>query len=289
VITGKTKLLGVIGYPIAHSLSPLMHNATIAELGVDYAYLPFAITPADLPAAIAGFQAIGIQGFNVTIPHKQAIMSLLREVTPLAQAVGAVNTVWKTDQGWHGTNTDVTGFLAPLKGMERDWAQTHAVVLGNGGAARAVVAACGELGCAAVQVVGRDRQKLQDFAHSWHNSPFTVNLQTGLWQDLPQLIPTAGLIVNTTPLGMYPHISQSPIAVELFQSLQPGAIAYDLIYNPRPTLFLQQAAQQGAITLDGLEMLIHQGAAALELWLGQPVPVNVMRQALEKYLSRRAQ
>lgn len=288
MITGKTKLLGVIGYPIEHSLSPVMHNAAIADLGIDYAYLPFSIKPEDLSTAIAGFEAIGIQGFNVTIPHKQTIMPLLAEVSPLAQAVGAVNTVWRTERGWQGTNTDVAGFLAPLKALERDWTQTTAVILGNGGAARAVVAACAELRCAAVQVVGRDLQKLQAFQQSWQTSPLTVNLQTHIWQELLQLLPNAGLIVNTTPMGMYPHGSQSPIPAASFNLWQPEAIAYDLIYNPRPTLFLQQAAQQGAITLDGLEMLIQQGAAALELWLGRSVPVNVMRQALQEYLVKQS-
>lgn len=289
MITGKTKLLGVIGSPIEHSLSPVMHNAAIAQLGIDYAYLPFSIKPENLSTAIAGFEAIGIQGFNVTIPHKQAIMPLLAKVSPLAQAVGAVNTVWRTEQGWQGTNTDVAGFLAPLKALKQNWAQTTAVVLGNGGAARAVVAACAELKCATVWVIGRDRQKLQDFQQSWQNSPLTVNLQTSVWQDLPQLLPTTGLIVNTTPTGMHPHVDQSPVVSEMFNSLQSGTIAYDLIYNPRPTLFLQQAAQHGAITLDGLEMLVQQGAAALALWLEQPVPVDVMRQALQEYLAQQSE
>lgn len=288
MITGKTKLLGVIGYPIEHSLSPVMHNAAIADLGIDYAYLPFSIKPEALSTAIVGFEAIGIQGFSVTIPHKQTIMPLLAEVSPLAQAVGAVNAVWRTEQGWQGTNTDVVGFLAPLKALERDWPQTTAVILGNGGAARAVVAACAELGCAAVHVVGRDRQKLQAFQHSWQTSPFTVNLQTHTWQELSQLLPNAGLIVNTTPIGMHPHVSQSPISAESFNLCQAGTIAYDLIYNPRPTLFLQQAAQQGAITLDGLEMLVQQGAAALELWLGRSVPVDVMRRSLQEYLIKQS-
>ncbi|HEY9849185.1 MAG TPA: shikimate dehydrogenase, partial [Leptolyngbyaceae cyanobacterium] len=113
-ITGKTKLLGVIGHPIEHSLSPVMHNAAIATLGLNYVYLPFPIAPEDLQVAIAGFATIGIVGFNVTIPHKQTIIPLLSQVSPIAQAVGAVNTVWRTETGWSGTNTDVEGFLAPL-------------------------------------------------------------------------------------------------------------------------------------------------------------------------------
>jgi shikimate dehydrogenase len=284
MITGTTKLLGVIGNPIAHSLSPVMHNAAIAAIGIDYVYLPFAISPQDLATAIAGFAAIGVQGFNITIPHKQAILPLLADISSVATSVGAVNTVWRSEQGWLGTNTDVAGFLAPLKALQHDWNQTVAVILGNGGAARAVVAGCAELGCAAVHVVGRDRQKLEQFQQSWQRSPITVDLQIHAWDALVDLLPTAGLIVNTTPIGMHPHDQACPLEAAVMDKLQPGAIAYDLIYTPRPTVFLQQAAQRGAIALDGLEMLIHQGAAALEIWLGQPAPVEVMRRSLQQYL-----
>jgi len=284
VITGQTKLLGVIGHPVSHSLSPVMHNAAIAHLGVDFAYLPLPVQPKDLAEAIAGFAAIGLQGFNITIPHKQAIMPFLTEISPIAQAVGAVNTVWRTEQGWSGTNTDVIGFLAPLKQLNQPWTETDVVILGNGGAARAVVAGCAELGCRSVHVVGRDRAKLAVFQQSWANSATATLLQTHEWHDLAKLLPTAGLIVNTTPIGMYPHGDQSPVEFPLLEMLQPGAIAYDLIYVPQPTLFLQQAVQRGAIAIDGLEMLVQQGAAALEIWLQQPAPVDVMRRSLQKYL-----
>jgi len=286
VITGTTKLLGVIGHPIEHSLSPIMHNAAIAQLGVDYVYLPFPIRPEELSQALAGFAAIGVQGFNVTIPHKQSIMHLLSDISPLAQSVGAVNTVWRGKTGWHGTNTDVAGFLAPLRSLKADWSQTEALILGIGGAARAVVAGCAELGCANVRVIGRDRAKLEHFQHSWTHSPLVVHLQTHLWEALPNLLPTAGLIVNTTPIGMYPNVEQSPISLEQLLHLRPGAIAYDLIYTPSPTLFLQYAAHYGATTLDGLEMLVQQGAAALEQWLDQAIPVDVMRRSLQQHLKR---
>jgi shikimate dehydrogenase len=284
VITGKTKLLGVIGAPIAHSLSPLMHNAAIAHLDLDYAYLPFAVQPAALQQAIDGFAAIGLQGFNITIPHKQAIMPLLAEVMPIAQAIGAVNTVWRTEKGWSGTNTDVAGFLQPLKDQSRDWSQTVAVILGNGGAARAAVAGCAELGCAAIQVVGRDTLKLEAFLHSWVGSSLAVNLQIHPWTHLQNLLPQAGLLVNTTPIGMSPHIERSPLNPEEADLLAPTLIAYDLIYTPNPTVFLQQATDRGALAIDGLEMLVQQGAAALEIWLQQPVPVDVMRRSLQQHL-----
>lgn len=284
MITGTTQLLGVIGHPIEHSLSPIMHNAAIAHLGVDYVYLPFSVHPDQLVQALAGFAAIGVRGFNVTIPHKQIVMRLLADISPLAQAVGAVNTVWQEQGQWHGTNTDVTGFLAPLRSLQRDWVRTEVAILGNGGAARAVVAGCQELGCGAIRVFGRDRQKLDQFHQSWDNSVLEVTLETHLWETLPQFLPTAGLVVNTTPIGMYPQVDQLPVAPELLQMLEPQAIAYDLIYTPNPTQFLQVAAQQGATVIDGLEMLVQQGAAALEIWLNQTPPVDVMRRSLKQHL-----
>jgi len=287
MITGKTKLLGVIGHPIEHSLSPLMHNAAIANLGLDYIYLPFPIKPEDLPRAISGFTAIGVQGFNVTIPHKQAIIPLLSEVSPIAQEIGAVNTVWRTEDGWSGTNTDVEGFLAPLKKLtnnEQEWHQSIAVILGYGGAARAVVAGLAQLEFAKIQVVGRDPKKLKAFADSWKNSQLAVNLTVHHWQELPNLLPTAKLLVNSTPVGMYPHVDESPVSAELMVKLPEKSIAYDLIYTPSPTNFLKIAQQQGAIAIDGLEMLVQQGAAALQIWLKQQVPVDIMRQSLRQHL-----
>lgn len=285
LITGKTKLLGVIGHPVEHSLSPVMHNAAIASLNLDYVYLPLPIKPSDLEVALAGFAAIDLVGFNVTIPHKQAIVPLLSAVSPLAQEVGAVNTIYRTDTGsFAGTNTDIAGFIAPLADDKRDWSQTVAIILGNGGAARAIVAGCAKLGCTSIHIVGRHQQKLNAFQQSWGNSPLAANLHVHLWEELPVLLPQADLLVNTTPIGMFPHIDQSPLDAALIAKLPQGTIAYDLIYNPRPTQFLQLAQAQGAMIIDGLEMLVQQGAVALQIWLQQPAPVEVMRQALQQHL-----
>ncbi|MBD2530687.1 shikimate dehydrogenase [Nostoc flagelliforme FACHB-838] len=286
LITGKTKLLGVIGHPVEHSLSPVMHNAAIAQLGLDYVYLPFPIEPENLEVAIAGFAAVGVVGFSVTIPHKQAIIPLLSEITPLAQTIGAVNTVSRQNNKWVGTNTDIQGFIAPLQTTyKQDWSQKVAVILGNGGAARAVVAGCIQLGFAQIHVVGRNMQRLQEFRNSWSNSTLAEKFQVHQWEELPKLIPQANLLVNTTPIGMYPKINESPLSVEEIANLPTGAIAYDLIYIPKPTQFLQQAEKQGAIAIDGLEMLVQQGVAALKIWLQQEaLPVEVMRQALQNHL-----
>ncbi|MEA5447115.1 shikimate dehydrogenase [Leptolyngbya sp. CCNP1308] len=284
-ITGTTQLLGVIGDPIAHSLSPVMHNAALKELGVDYVYVAFPVAAEGLAAAIAGFAAIGVRGFSITIPHKQAILPLLATVTAEARAVGAVNTVWRTEQGWAGTNTDVAGFIAPLKTL-KSWTGSTALVLGNGGAARAIVAGCAQLGFESVQVVGRRAEALEAFQQGWVGSPLQPPLTVHPWEVLPSLLPTADLIVNATPLGMHTAAGQTPLAAEYLALAQSQAVVYDLIYTPRPTRLLALADQQGLMTLDGLEMLVQQGAAALAIWLDGPVPVATMRQALVDWLER---
>lgn len=284
-ITGKTKLLGIIGDPVEHSLSPVMHNAAIANLGLDYIYIPFPVKQGDLSRAIAGFSAFDLVGFSITIPHKQEIIPFLTEISDDAANIGAINTVWQTASGWEGTNTDAVGFVAPLKTMSRDWTKTIPVILGNGGAARAVIAGLANLGCRKIHVVGRNPDKLARFYQSWsHTSKITSLLKIHNWDNLNSLIPAADLLVNTTPVGMSPKVDASPIGEELMHQLKSEAIAYDLIYTPNPTQFLQLAEAQGAITIDGLEMLVQQGVAALEIWLQQPVPVDVMRNSLKEYL-----
>ncbi|HEY9762690.1 MAG TPA: shikimate dehydrogenase [Trichocoleus sp.] len=284
MITGKTGLLGVVGDPIGHSLSPLMHNAALEKLGADYVYVAFPVAAEQLKTAIEGFAAVGVRGFSVTIPHKQAIMPLLADISPAAQAVGAVNTVWRTEQGWAGTNTDVVGFLAPLQSLNRDWTEAKTVVLGNGGAARAVVAACAQMEMQAVHVVGRSLEKLAAFESSWQTSPLHPPLTVHAWESLTDLLSQADLVVNTTPIGMHPKADASPLTLELMQQVKQGAIAYDLIYTPSPTQFLTLAAQHGLTPIDGLEMLVQQGAAALEIWLQQAAPVDTMHQALKQHL-----
>lgn len=280
-ITGTTRLLGVIGNPIQHSLSPTMHNQAIAQLDLDWVYVAFPIAPENLATALDGFAAIDLIGMSVTIPHKQAIMPLLAEISDQAQAVGAVNTVWRSPQGWCGTNTDVDGFMTPLKELRGNWAGTTAVVLGCGGAARAVVAGCRLLGCDRVKVVARNADKLKTFCDSFQQpNPLAIALEPVLWPDLSDSIDGAELVVNTTPVGMHPHEDASPLSECQLGKLNVDAVVYDIIYTPRPTLLLQRAADRGLKTLDGLEMLVQQGAIALEQWSGKPAPVDVMRQAL---------
>jgi len=285
-VLGTTKILGVMGFPVSHSLSPVMHNAAIAAMGLDYVYVPFPIPVADLPAAIAGLKAIqSVQGFNLTIPHKVEVIPLLDQVMPIALSVGAVNTVKRVGDRWVGTNTDVAGFLEPLKQLKCDWKTMPAVILGSGGAAKAVVAACLELGCPVIHVVGRDPKKIKKFHGTMTSQLHDFNLRVHPWTSIPHLLEIAGIIINATPIGMASD-PNTPISEAEMALLPDNAIAYDLIYTPRPTKFLQFAAARGLKAIDGLEMLINQGAIALEFWLDQPVPIEIMRQALIQHLSK---
>jgi len=286
MIDGATKLFGVIGYPLTYSLSPVMHNAAFAALQENYVYLPLPIKSENLGAAMQGFEAIGLLGFNITIPHKQAILPYLHRISDLAQRVGAVNTVYRQDDQWFGTNTDVVGFLAALQGRASTWENQTAVVLGNGGAARAVVAGCLQSGFGHICVVGRNPDKLADFLQSWQAVPERDRLTVHPWDHLPSLLPEAALVVNTTPIGMDDSQDQSPLTETDWELVPEGAIAYDLIYVPCPTRFLQEAMARGLETIDGAAMLVHQGAAAQELWLQRKAPVEVMEKALLERLAQ---
>lgn len=279
-------MLGLIGDPVGHSLSPAMHNAALAALGENYCYVPFPVAPDHLAAAVAGLAAIGVRGFNVTIPHKQAILPLLQQVDARASAVGAVNTVYPLpDGGWAGTNTDIDGFLQPLLPLKLKGIPT--LILGSGGAARAVIQGCLEQGLQPLRVVGRSLQKLATLQQTW------PQIQVLTWAELDPCLAQTQLVINTTPIGMQKggfdakNAATSPLSWEQLRLLPTGAIVYDLIYVPAPTLLLQMAADLGHTPITGLEMLIQQGAKALSLWLGgKPVPVARMRQAAQQQLAQ---
>jgi shikimate dehydrogenase len=293
-ISGLTALAGVLGDPVRHSLSPAMHNAALAELGLDWVYLALPTPAEQLDTVVRGLEALDCRGLNVTLPHKQAVARLCRILSPLAERVGAVNTLVRHPEGgWLGDNTDVTGFLAPLQASGNAWQGQRAVVLGCGGSARAVVAALVELGCGAITVAGRSSARLESLlgpCRSW--APQLAGLP---WQTttpaLQDALTQADLVVNTTPVGMASATNpeaaqQSPLTSAELEALRPGSTVYDLIYTPRPTALLQAASAKGCHSLDGLEMLVQQGAAALRLWSGlETVPVAAMRAAALAQLS----
>ena len=288
-IRGTTALVGVLGDPVHHSLSPVMQNAALQAMGLDWVFLALPAPAAELATVVRGLEAMDCRGLNVTIPHKHSVAALTRELSPLAQRLGAVNVlVPMAGGGWHGTNTDVEGFCAPLRRGGAAWSGKRAVVLGCGGSARAVVAGLVELGCAEIHLAGRRPEALEAFladCRAW-----APQLQALPWaSDSPALadvLAAADLVVNTTPVGMAsasnPAAAEAcPLSKPELSALQPSCCVYDIIYTPRPTQLLQRAAARGCHSLDGLEMLVEQGAAALRLWSGRSdVPVAVMRQAL---------
>ena len=289
---GSTALVGVLGDPVRHSLSPAMHNAALAALGLDWVYLALPVAAADLATVVAALEALDCRGLNVTIPHKQAVAALAAELSPLAQRLGAVNTlVRRPGGGWLGTNTDVEGFLAPLR--EGGWPGTRApgqraVVLGCGGSALAVLAGLEQLGFGSIAVAGRNATALaalQAGCREWLPALEPLAWTTADDEQLLQALAQADLVVNCTPVGMASTTdplaaNRSPLSAAALDRLRPESGVYDLIYTPRPTALLGGAAERGCRTWDGLEMLVQQGAAALRLWSGRDtVPVAAMRQA----------
>jgi len=293
---GGTALVGVLGDPVRHSLSPAMHNAALAALGLDWVYLALPVAAADLAQVVGALEALDCRGLNVTLPHKQAVAALAADLSPLARRLGAVNTlVRRAEGGWHGTNTDVEGFLAPL--ANGSWNGGQALVLGCGGSALAVLAGLEQLGCGRITVAGRRPERLAALQAAC--GPWLPPLQTVAWPDqgdagLLAALAQADLVVNTTPVGMASAgdagaAARSPLDTPALDRLPSNCTVYDLIYTPRPTALLRAAAERGCRCLDGLEMLVQQGAAALRLWSGrQEVPVEAMRQAAQERLLARA-
>ncbi|MCK6629022.1 MAG: shikimate dehydrogenase [Anaerolineae bacterium] len=278
-LTGKTSLVGVMGWPVAHSLSPAMHNAAFAELGLDWAYVPLPVRPDDVEQALKGLAALNFVGTNVTVPHKQAVMRYMDELSQAARITGAVNTIHLQDGKFYGYNTDAIGFLNSLKEANCDPKGLRAAVLGAGGAARAVVFALARAGADSVIVLNRTAERgaflVDDLAAAFPGSHLTFAALT--LESLAVLDEKIDLVVNSTSVGMHPHIDASPWPADV--PMPARVIFCDLVYNPLETVFLARARAAGAATIDGLGMLVHQGAYAFEKWTGQPAPIEVMRQA----------
>ncbi len=287
MISGTTGLIGLLGQPVRHSLSPVMQNAALEAMGLDWRYLALPCAESDLECVLTGLRAVNCRGLNVTIPHKQAVASYCTDLSALASRLQAVNTLIPTDNGgWHGHNTDVEGFLAPLQTAAEAWNNSTAIVLGCGGSARAVVAGLQQLPLKAIHIAGRRDAALAAFLNDLRQPVgeervplFGMPLERNR---VREVLDQACLVVNTTPLGMEGHQNGSsmPLDREIWTDLTSSTTLYDLIYTPRPTPWLSLGAERGCRTIDGLEMLIQQGAASLRRWSGySDVPVEVMREA----------
>lgn len=278
IITGKTKILAVIGYPIEHSLSPVMHNAAIEALGLDYVYVPFRVHPYDIGRAIDSFKALNIVGVNATIPHKHSLIPHLDEVSESALRTGSVNTIVNRDGYMFGDSTDGVGFMRSAEDDLGSIAGCKVLVLGAGGASRAVCVALRQAGCD-ILIVNRTPAKAQALTDMLQGFPSagTVEILTTSALEHTEAVASCDLIVNTTSIGMTPLTDATPINVEL---IQPHHRVYDLIYSPMETRLVTEARGKGAAAVSGLKMLVYQGAASFEQWTGIFPPVEIMQRAL---------
>jgi shikimate dehydrogenase len=272
-----TGVVGLIGHPVGHSKSPEMMNRAFRARGLPFVYLAFDVSPQELETAVRGMQALGFRGWNVTIPHKVAILEYLDEVEETAREIGAVNTVVSRNGRLIGYNTDSEGYLRSLvdeTGLEL--AGQRVLILGAGGAARAVAHALAVAGVESITIANRTREKAERLAASLGRK---VDARALSLAEVARVAGETTLLVQTTSVGMYPETEAIPIDPSL---LHEGMTVSDLIYRPRKTLLLREAEARGARVHGGLGMLLHQAALAFEKWMGRAAPVDVMRDALEE-------
>lgn len=272
----KYPLYAVVGHPVSHSLSPTMHQKALDYYGIDAKYIALDLPQTKLREFIPWCNHDNFLGCNITIPHKEAFNDIVDEIEPFAQRVGVVNTLVKKNYRLIGYNTDVYGFLEPLKPYQDNIEYSRAIIFGTGGASKAVKIGLESEGFE--ELIFVSRRPNQKNIHS-EQSELKI-LDYNQWQSYAD---EASLFVNTTPVGMYPKLDRTFLRngeAELFKE----KICYDLIYNPLETLFLKQAREHGAVTINGLDMLIHQGSKSFELWTGNTFPIEEIRDELMNQL-----
>lgn len=284
-ISGRTRLAGIMGWPVAHSRSPPLHNFWLDEHGIDGVYVPLAVRPEQLEQALRALPALGFRGCNLTIPHKHAALSMVDRVEPLARRIGAVNTVVVLpDGGLEGRNTDVYGFRENLRDSVPDWDPLAgpATVLGAGGAARAVVASLLEAGVWQIRLVNRTLANAEQLAADLAMPQRTIS--TFPWAARDDALEGAGILVNTTSLGM---ANEPGLDLDL-AALPISAVVVDIVYVPIETALLAAARQRGNAVVDGLGMLLHQARPGFEAWFGTPVrATRELRAAILTTLAQR--
>ena len=268
-----TRICAVIGSPIAHSLSPTVHNAAFRELGLDYIYVAHHVV--DVKGALDGMRALeGFRGMSVTIPHKIRALSLVDQTCTLAREIGAINTITREDDGrLTGTNTDGWGALRALQSGGTQPEGLNVTLIGTGGSARAIaVTLAREAKPASIVLVGRTQSKAQSLETLVRSY---TQVRVSPWADRDDAAARADIVINTTPLGMHPHSKESPLT----RALSESQLAMDIVYNPLETRLLRTSRTAGATTINGLEMFIEQAAMQFEIWTGQKAPIKTMREA----------
>ena len=286
MISSKTSFLALIGNPVEHSLSPIMHNAAIKFLDLDLVYLAIPCKNEDFHIVINALKRINCKGLNITIPFKEKAFNLCDEISPIAKKIKAINTL-KVNQNfeWSGTNTDIDGFIYPIKDFNLTGKKS--IVIGSGGAARSAVQGLTDLKLSEILVVSRNESNLKKFLNDFKVVK-SVKGCVANHKNAENLINQADLIINTTPIGMKnysPDYDELPFGKEFWRSLNSKTIVYDLVYNPRITKLLRFSENKGCQIIDGSEMLVAQGARSLSYWTGiKDIPIEIMKQAIKKYL-----
>lgn len=283
-ITGKTKIIGIYGNPIEHSLSPLMHNKAFQALNLDYAYIPFNIKKENLKDAINSIRTLGLVGLNITIPHKEAVITSLDEVSNEARLIGAVNTIVNDNGKLIGYNTDGAGFYQSLIKLTGEIPKNKKIfIIGTGGASRAVAFQLALEEAGKLILTNRNYQKGYQLAEELaNNTKSNIEMVEFKSSKIEDIIPKVDIIINTTPIGMYPNVNDDPIiAPEL---ISPNTIVCDLIYNPYKTLLLRKAEDKGCKVVPGIGMLLYQGVLGFEKWTGVKAPVEIMEKVLIDFL-----
>ncbi|MDX9689663.1 MAG: shikimate dehydrogenase [Proteobacteria bacterium] len=269
-LTGKAKLAGVIGYPIAHTKSPLIHGYWLNKHDIDGVYMPLRVHPDQLEQALRALPVLGFRGCNLTIPHKELAIKIVDQLTSLARRVGAANTIIVSEDGrLIGDNTDVFGFVENLKsgGFDLHNTNAHVVVLGAGGAARGIVVALQELGAKKITIVNRSAERAETLCRELN---FGGEMECASWDQRNNVISDASLVVNATSLGM---TGQQELDIDL-TVISPTAWVTDAVYTPLKTGLLKKAEEKGCRVIDGLGMLLHQARPGFEAWFGQKVDVT---------------
>jgi len=266
----------LLGHPVKHSWSPLMHNIALRHHDIEAEYYAINVQDNELIDLASFFNSDLFLGANVTIPYKQTIANYMDGIDSSAREIGAINTIVKNDYRLEGYNTDYSGFIEPLQAYEFELEGASAVIFGTGGAARAIVYGLANMGVGEIFLVSRSPSRITSYRN--HSQVQIVS-----YENWPSFAEEALLIVNATPLGMHPKINSSPVRDQEKHYLE-AKICYDIVYNPVETKFLKQASEVGAQTIDGLEMLIQQGSKSFKLWTGRPFPVNIVRDTLYEKL-----
>jgi shikimate dehydrogenase len=282
-VSGKTKVYGVIGDPIEHSLSPVMHNAAFRAQKLDCTFVAFKVAPAEIANAVSGMRALGIQGLSVTMPHKKAVISYLDEVDETARFLNAVNTVHNRNGTLFGFNTDGTGALRALQENGVSVKGKKVLLLGTGGAGRAIAYAIAKEASELV-ILNRTAKPAMELA-SFLKKAFKAQVSGDplLPITIKNALAYADILINATSVGMKPEDDLTPVPWEL---LKPRLAVMDIVYNPIETQLVKDAKAAGANVVSGVEMLIYQGAASFEIWTGKTAPISVMRKAALDHLRR---